>query len=161
MKPRAVAFSAAAFIAITTAALAQQDGSPFIFIPEFEAQPTQGDYIANYPRQALRENVSGIAVLCCDERGDRSLDCAVNLEWPEERGFGAASLVAARAYRLTPQSHADLAARPGVKVRLSVRWVGPVPSPETIEDLRRRDRESLEACLPPPDHSAPDLAPVP
>ncbi len=121
-----------------------------MFIPEFEAQPAQNDYIANYPRRALRENVSSIVVLCCDERGaDRGLDCAVKSEWPEGHGFGAASLRAAQAYRLTPQSHADLAARPGVQVRLSVRWVGPVSTPEIIEDLRRRDRESAEACLAP------------
>jgi hypothetical protein len=30
-----------------------------------------------------------------------------------------------------------------------MRWAGPVPAPETIEELRRRDRESAHACLPP------------
>jgi len=134
---------------IAGAAFAQQGGAPMVFVPEFAAQPSQADYISNYPPRALRENVSGIAVLCCDPREDRGLDCAVSSEWPEARGFGEASLRATQAYRLTPPSHADLVARPGVKVRLSVRWVGPVPDEAAIATLRRLDGETAFACLPP------------
>lgn len=134
---------------IASAALAQQDNVPFAYVPEFEAQPAQRDYIANYPPAALRANVSGIAVLCCDERDDRGLTCAVNTEWPAGRGFGEASVRAAQAYRLTSQSHVDLAARPGVQVRLSMRWASAVPDEAQLAEMRRIHGETLEACLPP------------
>lgn len=141
--------SAVVAVCLATTALAQQDETPFRFVPEFEAQPTQRDYIANYPPGALRDNVSGIAVLCCDERDDRGLTCAVNTEWPAGRGFGEASVRAAQAYRLTPQSHADLVARPGVQVRLSMRWASAVPDEAQLAEMRRIHGETLEVRLPP------------
>ena len=141
--------AAAAFIAacIASAALAQE--APFMFVPEFDAQPSSTELVRHYPPQALRENVSGIAVLCCTPRPDRSVSCEVNSEYPEGRGFGAASVAASSSYRLTRQSHADLEARPGVLVRISMLWAGTVVLPRTVDELRRIDGETMEACLPP------------
>lgn len=141
---------ALAFLAFAaTASIAQQGNSAMTFVPEFAAQPSSSDYIANYPQGALRRNTSGIAILCCDERDDRGLDCAVSSEWPADQGFGAASVRTAQAYRLTPQSHTDLVARPGVQVRLSVRWASAVPDEAQLAEMRRINGETLEICLPP------------
>jgi hypothetical protein len=145
----AIAAAFASGIAATATFAQPYNDAPFAFVPEFAAQPTQSDYITHYPPAALRRNTSGIAILCCDEREDRGLDCTVSSEWPAEQGFGAASVRAAQAYRLTAQSHADLAARPGVQVRLSVRWASPVPDEAQLAEMRRINGETLEICLPP------------
>jgi len=131
-----------AFALGVSAALAQSDEPPMVFVPEFAAQPSSSDYIRNYPPRALRENRSGIAVLCCTPGPDQTINCATNMEWPD------ASVRAARGYRLSPQSHADLVARPGTQVRLSVRWASPVPDETAIAHIRSLDRETAYVCLP-------------
>lgn len=123
-----------------------------MFVPEWEAQPTPADIIRRYPPHALQQNLSGIAVLCCTANPDRSVACAVNSEYPTGQGFGGASVQASQSYRLTQQSHDDLVARPGAQVRLSMIWTGAVILPATLDDLRRRDAESMEACLLPTQH---------
>lgn len=140
---------AAATIAacLASAALAQE--APLIFAPEFEAQPSPAELVRQYPPQALRDNTSGIAILCCAPLPDRSLSCEVSSEYPEGRGFGAASVAASSGYRLTQQSHADLEARSGTLVRISMLWAGAVILPSTVDNLRRIDGETMEACLPP------------
>lgn len=130
-----------------SAALAQRQEPPLAFTPRFSAEPAQADFIRNYPPEALAQNVSGIAVLCCQPRPDRSMTCASRLEWPADQGFGEASVRASSAYRLSEDSYADLAARPGVLVRISMLWAGPVVSDTTIAELRRIDAESMQACL--------------
>lgn len=131
---------------LASAALAQD--APLVFIPTFDAEPSSADLIRRYPPRALERNVSGIAVLCCTPNPDRTVACAVSSDFPAAHGFGEASVQASRAYRLTPESYDDLAARPGTLVRISMLWAGPVTTPETIADLQRRDRETREACLP-------------
>ena len=144
---RTIAFAIA--LCLTGAALAQHSDAPLVFVPEFEVQPTPTELVRNYPPRALQNNISGIGVLCCTPRPDRSLDCAVSTESPAGHGFGDASVRAAASYRLSPASHADLAARPGTSVRISLLWAGPLISPEQIEQLRASDRDTMYACLPP------------
>lgn len=135
-------------LCLAGAALAQHD-APIAFIPRFDAEPSAAELVRRYPPRALQQKVSGIAVLCCTPNEDRSVACAVSSEWPEGNGFGAASVQASQSYRLAADSHADLAARPGTQVRISMLWAGPVISPETVQSLQRRDMETMHACLPP------------
>jgi len=134
-----------------TAALAQHDDTPMVFVPEFAVQPSPSETVRHFPPRALGQNTSGIVVLCCTPGAEGALQCSTRLESPAGRGFAEASVRASRAYRLTEQSHADLVARPGVMVRLSMRWAAPLITPETIEELRRIDRETAYICLPPID----------
>jgi hypothetical protein len=142
-----LAVSALIAACLAGAALAQEP--PMVFVPTFDAQPSAAELVRHYPPQALRENVSGIAILCCTPRPDRSVACEVSSEFPEGRGFGAASVAASSGYRLAAQSHADLEARPGTRVRISMLWAGAVILPETVDRLRTIDGETMEACLPP------------
>lgn len=130
------------------AALAQQGGAPAAFTPEYETLPTTDQRMSNLPRRLLRQNLSGVAVLCCDVRDDRRLDCAVSTEWPEASGFGHAALRVARYYRLTPQSQAEFMARPGAKVRLVQSWRGVDPDSAALAEIARIGRETAFACLP-------------
>ena len=136
------------------AALAQTE-APMVFVPRFDAEPSAADLVRRYPRQALAQNVSGIAVLCCTPNPDRSVACTVSSEFPEGHGFGEASVQASHSYRLTQESHNDLTLRPGALVRISMLWAGPVILPSTIDELRRRDAETMEACLSPMDPHTP------
>jgi hypothetical protein len=142
-----LASAAVVALCIAGAALAQE--APMMFIPEFEAEPAPADLVRHYPPRALQQNTSGIAILCCTPRADRSVSCEVSSEWPEGQGFGAASAAASVGYRLSELSHADLAARPETRVRISMLWAGPVILPATIDRLRSIDAETIEACLPP------------
>ncbi|MGQ0534213.1 MAG: hypothetical protein ACT4OF_16210 [Caulobacteraceae bacterium] len=148
---RAITFAIIA-IALTSAAAAQ---APMVFVPTFDAEPSSAELISRYPPAALQQNTSGIAVLCCTPRPDRSVACAVSSEWPAAHGFGDASVRASRSYRLSADSYADLIARPGTSVRISLIWAGPVILPATIDELRRIDGETMHACLTPVQSEAP------
>jgi hypothetical protein len=140
--------SLAVLLLASAIARAQDDGSPMMFTPAWETQPSAAEIIRHFPSHALQQNISGIAILCCDANADRSVACRVSSEFPAGQGFGDASVQASHGYRLTQQSHDDLVGRPGTQVRLSMIWTGPVILPATLDDLRRRDAESMEACLP-------------
>jgi hypothetical protein len=134
------------------AALAQDQSGPMAFTPSFDAQPSAAEMIRLYPSRALQQNISGIAVMCCSPNPDRSVACAISSEFPAGQGFGEAAVQASHLYRLSPQSHADLLARPGTAVRISMLWTGPVILPATLDELRRKDAETMEACLAPSPH---------
>jgi hypothetical protein len=137
-----------AALAFTTAVALAQD-APMMFVPSWEVQPSAAEIIRRYPAHALQQNISGVAILCCTANPDRSVGCVVSSEYPAGEGFGNASVMASHAYRLTQQSHDDLVGRPGTQVRLSMIWTGAVIAPATLDDLRRRDSETMEACLAP------------
>lgn len=120
-----------------------------MFTPTWEVEPTPAQNVAHFPAAALAENTSGIAVVCCRPRADRSLDCEINTEWPEGNGFGAATLRASSAYRLSPESMLDLERRPDVRIRLSMIYAGMVVTDETRNRLFTIDAETIEACLAP------------
>jgi hypothetical protein len=146
---RWVAVSAIGLAACIAGAALAQDNSPMVFVPTWEVEPRPADIISHYPRGALARNVSGIGVLCCTAREDRSLDCAISSEWPSGEGFGPASAEASRGYRLTAESHGDLVARPGTQVRLSMMWAGSIFSDDMRAELSRRGGDTAFACLPP------------
>jgi hypothetical protein len=131
------------------AALAQTSEPPIAFTPTWAASPQPAELVRLYPAEPLRQNISGIAVLCCTPNPDGGIDCAISSEWPEGQGFGAASLRASEQYRLSAESFRDLQARPGAAVRLSMLWGAAVPAPGAIERLSQIDRETVYACLAP------------
>lgn len=139
---------AAALVAacIASAALAQDDTSPLVFTPRWEAEPSGADYVRLYPRAALNQNVSGVAVLCCAPRADRGMDCRVGREWPDGQGFGAASLEAARRFRLTQTAYEDYQTHSDTQIRLGMMWAAAVVSQETRDRLASIDRESGFVC---------------
>jgi hypothetical protein len=131
---------------ITGAALAQNDAAPLVFTPRWEAEPSPADYVRLYPRAALNQNISGVAVLCCTPRADRSLDCRVGHEWPAAQGFGAASLEAAQRFRLTQTAYEDYQAHSDTQIRLGMMWAAAVVSQETRDRLASIDRETGFIC---------------
>jgi hypothetical protein len=139
----------AALAAAAFAGLAFAQDTPMVFVPAWEAEPNQADYIALYPRQALAGNVSGIAVLCCTPQSDRSIDCIVSSEAPAGQGFGEASVRASRRYRMTQLSFDDFQSRSDSAIRLSVIWAAAFVSQETRDRLALVDQETIYACLPP------------
>lgn len=136
-------------VACLAGAAFAQDDAPLVFVPTWDGEPSFAEIVSHYPPLALAQNVSGIAVMCCTPRPDRSIDCAVSSEWPAGHAFGAASVRASQGYRLSPDSYNDLHVRNDTPVRLSMMWAAPVLSPETREQLARIDRETAHACLPP------------
>ena len=143
MRLLAAAFAIA--VCIGGAALAQ-DTSPLVFVPRWEAEPSGADYARLYPRAALNQNVSGVAVLCCMPRADRSLECSVGHEWPAAQGFGVASLEAATRFRLTQDSYEAFKRRSMTQVRLGMMWAAAVVSQETRDRLASIDRETGFIC---------------
>jgi hypothetical protein len=142
---RAIA-AATALVAtcILGAALAQE--APRAFTPRWEAEPRPADYVRLYPQRALVQNVSGVAVLCCTPRADRSLDCHIGHEWPDAHGFGAASLDASRSFRLAQASYDDYQARSDTQIRLSMMWAAAIVSDVTRNRLVQIDRETGFVC---------------
>lgn len=136
----------AGFVVCLGGAFAQE--APMVFHPSWETEPSPAQIVRHYPREALAQNISGIGVLCCTARADRSIECAVSSEWPEGRGFGAASARASAGYRLSEQSFADLHGRSDRPIRLSMMWAGPVLTPEMQQRLVQIDRDTAYACLP-------------
>jgi hypothetical protein len=129
---------------IAGAALAQE--APLVFVPRWEAEPQPADYVRLYPRRALNQNVSGVAILCCTPRADRGMDCRVGREWPADQGFGAASLEAAQSFRLTQTSYDDFQTHSDTQIRLSMMWAAAIVSDETRDRLISIDRETGFIC---------------
>ncbi|MGH6950283.1 MAG: hypothetical protein ACREH4_05400 [Vitreimonas sp.] len=133
-------------VCVAGASYAQDNASPLVFTPRWEAEPSGADYVRLYPREALNQNVSGVAVLCCTPRADRGMACRVGHEWPEGRGFGAASLEAAQRYRLTQTAYEDYQTHSDTQIRIGVMWAAAVVSEETRNRLFSIDRESGFVC---------------
>lgn len=135
-------------VCLAGAALAQgqDDTSPLVFTPRWEGEPSGSDYVRLYPRDALNQNVSGVAVLCCTPRADRDMDCRVGHEWPEGRGFGAASLEAARRFRLTQTAYEDFQSHSDTQIRIGMMWAAAIVSEETRNRLVSIDRETGFVC---------------
>lgn len=138
---------AALIVAACVAGAAVAQEGPLAFRPTWDVEPTPQQNVAYYPRQALAQNISGIAVVCCRPNADRSLNCNVNSEWPAGHGFGAATQRASQAYRLSPDSALDLERRPNVQIRLSMIWAGAVVTDDTRNTLLGMDQDTMEACL--------------
>jgi hypothetical protein len=66
---------ALAAVCAASAAFAQYDDTPMVFVPEFSVAPSPAETVRHYPSRALQQNISGIAVLCCTPGPEGALDC--------------------------------------------------------------------------------------
>ena len=88
--------------------------------PWAEAAPTSQDIMNAYPRDALNQEIEGLARLSCTVRPTRRLVCTVASETPPGYGFGAAGLEVAKLFVMRAD-HPQ--AKPGTSVIVPVRFV--------------------------------------
>lgn len=114
----------------------------------FEAMPDGSDFARNYPESARRDGIPGLANLCCTIRPDRTLSCVVAAEWPEEQGFGEASLIVAREFRVSPEGYADAQTRGDLSWRRTIRWELNGPSARQARQMQEASARLREAVCP-------------
>jgi TonB family protein len=104
---------------------------------EWEVRPSGEDFARHYPPEAMRDGVSGSVVLDCLVRGERTLQCEILSETPEDAGFGVAALRISEAFIAAPETR-DGARSIGGRVRLPIRFniAGP-PVPPNARVLPR------------------------
>ena len=73
-----------------------------------------------FPMRALEQEVSGRAVLICDIRTDRRLDCTVLGEGPEGFGFGNAALRLYSRFRVSPEMFGTPGYTVGERIRIPI-----------------------------------------
>jgi hypothetical protein len=132
---------------VAGAALAQDEAPPR-FEPQWEERPSARDFARHMPRDLVENGVASVVHLCCTPRDDRRLDCRVAFEWPQQRGFGDASLRIARGFRLTPDSQA--AFRADANAWLQIPFVfQPSHPPREFEGISQRIGERTRGlCAP-------------
>jgi hypothetical protein len=113
---------------------------------EWEQTPTVRHFVSYYPRKAASRGASGIAVLCCTPRDDRSMSCRVGREWPDELDFGAAAVVLAREFRMTQASFDAFHATPEAWIQIPIRFR--YGSPRDEERLDAIAEETRGFCRP-------------
>ncbi len=115
----------------------------------FDMQPGVPDYRRNYPREAFAQRIEGAALLCCDAREDRWLDCRSAFEWPQGHGFGEASVVVSREFRMSEESYELYRQDPGNWLRRIIVWrLGREPTPEFENALEMVRTAAPDACNP-------------
>jgi hypothetical protein len=141
------------------AAFAQSTPIDGRFRPQWDQMPNAHDFAGNYPRNALENDIPGIAHLCCTPREDRRLDCRVGFEWPEGRRFGEASLTIARRFRMSRESYAAYQADPNAWLQIPLRWI-PAQPPENYAEISQRITENTRnLCNPNAEPSPPPATP--
>ncbi|MBL8548951.1 MAG: hypothetical protein JNJ73_03125 [Hyphomonadaceae bacterium] len=102
------AFVLAIVILAMGSATAQQAPRPiWQFEPNLQRSPVP-EGMRFYPKEALRREVIGRAILCCTPRDDGSLACRVGYEAPVGWGFGASALrVFSSLMRMPPDKLAE------------------------------------------------------
>ncbi|MBL8536126.1 MAG: energy transducer TonB [Hyphomonadaceae bacterium] len=88
----------------------------------WDEMPNGQDFTRNYPHEAARRGVQGVALLCCSVREDRRLDCTIPLSWPAGHGFDTATLAIAEKFRVSEQSYSELQSAPPQPVRRWILW---------------------------------------
>lgn len=151
----------AVIVACTGVAAAQTSGSDDgRFEAQWEARPGARDFERNYPRDAWSNNVSGNAQLCCDVRADRSLDCRVGFEWPQNQGFGAAAVRIADAFRMTPESYAAYQAEPDAWLQVPITF-RMSPTSRQFQDAASRIAQGTRGLCRPPSVRTPQATEIP
>lgn len=144
---RAALFACAALLAagVAFAQELRQTAVPQAFQPNW--QNFRVSHV-QYPAEALRHGMAGLAILCCDARENRTADCQVGFEWPADQHFGAATRTAFQGLRLTPDSYAELQARPSQHFAVPFAWQLD-PAPPEMEGVAARARaDSTDVCGP-------------
>lgn len=139
-----IAILSAIAFSVAGAALAQDahDAPPDQIELRYDRMPDRQDFARNYPRQAFARNIQGVGVLCCNVRDDRTLDCAALFEAPRDEGFGAASVVVARKFRLNQESFDRYRAGPQAPIRRAIIWSFQGPRSEAFQSGLGRVREA-------------------
>ncbi|WP_135210643.1 hypothetical protein [Vitreimonas flagellata] len=65
-------------------------------------RPHNGQFVEQYPHEALAEPIDGAVELACRVREDFGLSCAVSRETPQGRGFDQAALNLAGRFEVAP-----------------------------------------------------------
>lgn len=146
---RLIAMAGLVGICIAGAAFAQNAG----MAPRWEASPTARDFAQAYPRTARDEGLSGYSLLCCTVRPNRTLDCAVAVDWPSGQGFDRAAQRVAREFRLSETGYAQLA--PDTQIRRGIVWEAGVRTPELQAALDQIHEATKSTCTPPGVEAAP------
>lgn len=123
-------------VCVAGAALAQ-DAPPRPTIV-WEETPEGADYARYYPDAAVRQRIVGAAVACCLVNTSRRLDCHIMAEWPQDYGFGDASIAVTRRFAVSQQSYDQLVATGDMSLRRTFRWTMP---------SRRGAAEELERAV--------------
>jgi TonB family protein len=90
--------------------------------PDWSSRPSGSDLVRFYPRQALAQQLGGMAVMQCRvERTGTLSACAIVREGPQGRGFGDAVLQMAPLFQMKPMSKNGRPVAGGV-VRIPVRF---------------------------------------
>lgn len=101
-----------------------------------------------YPEWAIDRNISGFSDICCTARPDRSLDCRVAREWPENARFGRASVRLSNSRRLTQASYDELRARQNQTFQISTIWVMAPISQEAADEVAAARGNVPNMCSP-------------
>jgi TonB family protein len=93
----------------------------YIDKPKWEEQPSPGDLMDLYPKDALQKRRGGRVELDCLIAISGHLDCLVIIETPEGEGFAAAALKASALFKMAPT---DKDGRPvaGKRLHLPMRF---------------------------------------
>ena len=89
----------------------------------WDSIPDGEDFMRAFPSRALEQEVSGRAVLICEIRADRRLDCTVLGEGPEGYGFGNAALRLYSRFRLSPEMFGTPGYTVGERIRMPLTFL--------------------------------------
>lgn len=135
---------------VAASALAQVTPLPEPFAGAvWDMQPDGRDYARHYPPAAMHQTIQGAAIVCCVAREDRGLNCRSVFEFPEGHGFGAASELITREFRLSEESYAAYRQNPGNWIRRTIIWsiVG-ADSPQYSGARELISEIAQQACVP-------------
>lgn len=143
---------------IAASALAQESPQPSPSADsiqiQWDEQPSSQDSARNYPREARRRGLQGVALMCCSVREDRRLDCTIPLAWPTNFGFDTATLAVAEKFLVSEETYVQLQNTSSQPVRRWIRWQLGERSSEldaAVEQVREAGRN---LCLTRPEPSA-------
>lgn len=157
---RSLAAAVVIVACIAGAALAQDSPPPARFQPQWDERPSARDFARHMPLDVIENGVPGVVHLCCTPRDDRRLDCRVGFEWPQQRGFGDASLRIAQTFRLTPDSLAAFRSNPEAWLQIPILF-RPSHAPPQFEGISQRIREGTRGlCAPAGADPGPPLEPI-
>ena len=132
-------------------ALAQQSEAFDTSNIQWEQAPELREVFVRYiPDRAMREEVSGAALVCCTFDRRRRLNCEVARETQEGYGFGQATIRIMRLYRVSETSYAEWQAASQPRISRTMRWYVGEPTPELHARLAEFGESVRGVCTAPP-----------
>lgn len=89
--------------------------------PDWSRRPEARDFARNYPEAALESGISGIVILCCTPREDRTIDCASALDWPRGHGFAEAAETISERFRISEETATLYRETPNAWMQVEIR----------------------------------------